>query len=50
MKAVAEVVHTCRSFAHVQQWAWDRRLQGKLDKKTVVNDDPLGWGLYTYNP
>lgn len=50
MKVVAEVVHTCRSFADIQQWAWNRRLRSGLDKDTVVTDDPLKWGTYTYTP
>lgn len=49
-KVVAEVVHTCRSFSKIQQWAWNRRLMHKVDKDTVVKDDPLGWGTYTYTP
>ncbi|KAI9788582.1 MAG: hypothetical protein M1816_006831 [Peltula sp. TS41687] len=50
MKIVAEVVHTCRNFAKIQQWAWNRRLTAELDKDTLVTDDPLGWGTYTYSP
>ncbi|KAI0439381.1 hypothetical protein F4803DRAFT_531546 [Xylaria telfairii] len=49
MKVVAEVVHTCRSFTNIQQWAWNRRLKAELDKDTLVTDDPLGWGTYIYN-
>ncbi|KAK4641835.1 hypothetical protein QC761_0078260, partial [Podospora bellae-mahoneyi] len=50
MKVVAEVVHTCRSSSKIQQWAWNRRLMHKVDKDTVVKDDPLGCGTYTYTP
>ncbi|KAI1128591.1 hypothetical protein F5Y10DRAFT_240115 [Nemania abortiva] len=50
MKVVAEVVHTCRNFANIQQWAWNRRLSTELDRDTLVTDDPLGWGTYTYSP
>ncbi|KAK4157569.1 hypothetical protein C8A00DRAFT_29572 [Chaetomidium leptoderma] len=50
MKVVAEVVHTCRSFSKVQQWAWNRRIKKQMDKEKVVTDDPLGWGTYTYSP
>jgi hypothetical protein len=50
MKVVAEVVYTCRSFAKIKQWAWNRRLTHELDKDTLVTDDPLGWGTYTYSP
>jgi len=50
MKVVAEVVHTCRKFTNIQQWAWDKRLTGELDKETLVTDDPLGWGSYVYSP
>ncbi|KAI1368171.1 hypothetical protein F5Y08DRAFT_335944 [Xylaria arbuscula] len=50
MQVVAEVAHTCRSFSKIQQWAWNRRIKGELDKSTVITDDPLGWGTYTYSP
>ncbi|KAI1121061.1 hypothetical protein F5Y10DRAFT_257089 [Nemania abortiva] len=50
MKVVAEVVHTCRRFSKVQQWAWNRRIEEPIDKDTVVTDDPLGWGTYTFSP
>ena len=50
MKVVAEVVHTCRSFSKIQQWAWDKRIERAIDKETIVTDDPLGWGTYTYSP
>ena len=50
MKVVAEVVHTCRSFHRVQQWAWNRRVRESIDKNKVVTDDPLGWGDFTYTP
>lgn len=50
MKVVAEVVHTCRSFARIQQWAWNRRIKSPVNKEKVVTDDPLGWGSYTYVP
>ncbi|KAJ8129036.1 hypothetical protein O1611_g4595 [Lasiodiplodia mahajangana] len=50
MKVVAEVVHTCRSFSKVQQWAWNRRIEEPIDKDTIVTDDPLGWGTYTFSP
>ncbi|KAI1439701.1 hypothetical protein F5Y02DRAFT_412059 [Annulohypoxylon stygium] len=50
MKVVPEVVHTCRSFSRIQQWAWNRRIDKPLDKDKVVTDDPLGWGTYTYSP
>ncbi|EJT79688.1 hypothetical protein GGTG_04772 [Gaeumannomyces tritici R3-111a-1] len=50
MKLVAEVVHSCRDFTKIQQWAWNRRLKSELDKTTLVTDDPLGWGTYTYSP
>ena len=50
MKVVAEVVHTCRSFSKIQQWAWNRRIKENFDKDKVIMDDPLGWGTYTYVP
>ncbi|KAK4198252.1 hypothetical protein QBC40DRAFT_331805 [Triangularia verruculosa] len=50
MQGVAEVIHTCRNFPAVQKWAWDRRVRNEIDKTTVVQDDPLGWGSYTYVP
>ncbi|KAK0672606.1 hypothetical protein QBC41DRAFT_299544 [Cercophora samala] len=50
MQGVAEVIHTCRNFPQIQKWAWDRRARDKLDKTTIVKDDPLGWGSYTYVP
>lgn len=50
MKVVAEVVHTCRSFSEIQQWAWNRRITSPIDKDKVVTGDPLGWGTYTYTP
>jgi hypothetical protein len=50
MKVVAEVVHTCRDFAKIQQWAWNRRIKTELDHDTVVTNDPLGWGTFTYSP
>ncbi|KAI1078278.1 hypothetical protein F5B20DRAFT_234860 [Whalleya microplaca] len=50
MKVVAEVVHTCRSFSKIQQWAWNRRIDKAIDKDKVVTDDPLGWGTCTYSP
>ncbi|KAF2763255.1 hypothetical protein EJ05DRAFT_496085 [Pseudovirgaria hyperparasitica] len=50
MKVVAEVVHTCRKFSNIQQWAWNRRIKSAIDKETVVTNDPLGWGTYTYSP
>lgn len=50
MKVVAEVVHTCRSFSKIQQWAWNRRIKEEIDKDKVVTNDPLGWGTYTYSP
>lgn len=50
MKVVAEVVHTCRSFSRIQQWAWNRRVQQEIDKKKIVTDDPLGWGMFTFSP
>ncbi|KAK0637155.1 hypothetical protein B0T17DRAFT_520774 [Bombardia bombarda] len=50
MKVVAEVVHTCRSFSKIQQWAWNRRVVENIDKNKVVTGDPLGWGSYVYSP
>lgn len=50
MKAVAEVVHTCRNFAKIQEWAWARQIQKEFDKNVIVHNDPLGWGTYTYTP
>ncbi|KAK0726613.1 hypothetical protein B0T21DRAFT_413937 [Apiosordaria backusii] len=47
MQGVAEVIHTCRNFPQIQKWAWDRRVTSVIDKDTVVQDDPLGWGSYT---
>ncbi|KAF4634753.1 hypothetical protein G7Y89_g3358 [Cudoniella acicularis] len=50
MKVVAEVVHTCRRFSRIQQWAWNRRIGEEIDKDKVITNDPLGWGTYTYTP
>lgn len=50
-KWVMATKHTCRNFAKIRDWALQRTLIGGLDYKTIVKDDPLGWGervLYGY--
>ncbi|KAL4888916.1 hypothetical protein BDV59DRAFT_205756 [Aspergillus ambiguus] len=49
-KEVAEVVHTCRDFNAIREWALARQLQVHFDPHVVVTDDPLGWGGYEMSP
>jgi hypothetical protein len=48
-KAVAEVLHGCRSFVEVQKWALERTFREAIDLTSVVTDDPLNWGSYEYS-
>ena len=47
-KAVAEVIHGCRSFIEVQRWALNRRFDDEIDLTSIVTDDPLKWGTNEY--
>ncbi|KAF9882666.1 hypothetical protein FE257_005660 [Aspergillus nanangensis] len=45
-KEVAEVIHTCRDFEAIRDWAKARQMVIPFDKHAVVEGDPLGWGGY----
>ncbi|CEJ81371.1 hypothetical protein VHEMI01501 [[Torrubiella] hemipterigena] len=45
-REVAEVIHQCRDFDAIRDWAATRAMPGMWDTTKVVTDDPLGWGDY----
>lgn len=38
-KIRADVVHSCRDFESIRQWAVDHQMQDELDLKTHIKDD-----------
>lgn len=46
-KEVAEVIHTCRDWDRLQEWALEHKVWHKWDAYELVTDDPLGWGGYS---
>lgn len=40
------MLHTCRNYEKIHQWALQHQTVVDWDPKTVVNNDPLGWGSY----
>lgn len=45
-KEVAEVIHQCRDFDAIQEWAKARKMRVTFNRTKIVTDDPLGWGDY----
>ena len=45
LRPEGKVMHTCRNFEKIWEWAWDNRIRGNLDEMDFVSGSAIVTGM-----